>query len=216
MADKLPVNYKDDIINTEVQQKRKYNLINNSDGTISLEDVTEYSQKGSTFDAREVNAITTTVNSIIDEKATLESDMESIKNGTLAVGKATNSENANSCVGNAATSTKLASPVNINGVAFDGSADINILDSTKVSKNEDFILVTNHSLVFSSSTRKCRIEDSRVTANSLADVYFTADTISVAADSTITVETVVGAVELTAINIPTSTVVATIRVRVVE
>lgn len=36
--------------------------------------------------------------------------------------------------GNAATATKLATPVTINGVSFDGSANITVADSTKVAK----------------------------------------------------------------------------------
>lgn len=39
--------------------------------------------------------------------------------------------------GNAATATKLATPVTINGVSFDGSANITVADSTKVSKSGD-------------------------------------------------------------------------------
>lgn len=41
-------------------------------------------------------------------------------------------ESANSCTGNSATATKLATARTINGVAFDGSANITIADGTKV------------------------------------------------------------------------------------
>lgn len=54
----LKENYKDDVFTG----KRKYNLINNDDGTISLDDVTEYSQEGDSFGAKDINDITNTIN----------------------------------------------------------------------------------------------------------------------------------------------------------
>lgn len=42
----LPTNYKDDVLTTSMGKKRRYNLIQNDDGTISLEDATEYTQVG--------------------------------------------------------------------------------------------------------------------------------------------------------------------------
>ena len=57
-------NYKDDILNTSVNEKRKYRMINNGDGTVSFEDVTSYTQVGDTFGAADVNAITIGVNKI--------------------------------------------------------------------------------------------------------------------------------------------------------
>ena len=43
------------------------------------------------------------------------------------------SGSSGSCTGNAGTATKLAAAKNINGVAFDGSADITVYDATKAS-----------------------------------------------------------------------------------
>ena len=34
----VPVNFKDDIMNSSMGGKRRYKMINNSDGTVSLED----------------------------------------------------------------------------------------------------------------------------------------------------------------------------------
>lgn len=64
MAD-LKTNYTDDVLNTNKNTKRKYSMITNSDGTVSLEDVTEYLQVGDDFGAYDVNSITTNVNSVI-------------------------------------------------------------------------------------------------------------------------------------------------------
>lgn len=49
--------YKDDILDTSVNTRRKYNMIQNADGTVSFEDATVYSQVGDTFGAADVNAI---------------------------------------------------------------------------------------------------------------------------------------------------------------
>lgn len=63
MAD-LKTDYKDDVLDTSVNEKRKYNLIQNEDGTVSLEDATVYSQAGDTFGAADVNETNKTVNAL--------------------------------------------------------------------------------------------------------------------------------------------------------
>lgn len=65
--EKLPVDFKDDIINPEFGERRKYNMIHNADGTISFEDVTEYLQRGSIFGSKEVVDANKTINSIIEK-----------------------------------------------------------------------------------------------------------------------------------------------------
>ena len=64
----LPVNFKDDILNTEVNQKRKYQQTFNSDGSVSLDDVTTYTQQGSEFGALQVNQTNKAINNIYDER----------------------------------------------------------------------------------------------------------------------------------------------------
>lgn len=51
----LKTNYKDDILDTSVNTQRKYRMVNNADGTISLEDVTVYTQNGDSFGAADIN-----------------------------------------------------------------------------------------------------------------------------------------------------------------
>lgn len=63
----LPVNFKDDIL-ASTNTKRKYQLIYNTDGTVSLEDVTSYSQKGSSFGAAQVNQTNTAINNIYSQR----------------------------------------------------------------------------------------------------------------------------------------------------
>lgn len=63
----LPVNYQDDILNSAMSGKRRFKLINNSDGTVSLEDVTTYDQVGSNFGAGQMNATNQAVNESLDK-----------------------------------------------------------------------------------------------------------------------------------------------------
>ena len=60
----------------------------------------------------------------------------------------------------------------------------------------------------------CTIQDAKVTANSLIDVYFTADTIAEAEDCQIVVDSSAGAITLTSVKNPESQIKAAIRVRV--
>lgn len=63
----LPTNYKDDVLGDSMDGKRRYRVIENSDGTISLEDVTEYSQTGSDFGAFDINQINEEVNKMLQK-----------------------------------------------------------------------------------------------------------------------------------------------------
>lgn len=60
----LKTDYKDDILDISKNEKRKYNMITNSDGTVSFEDVTEYSQVGDSFGGADINRTNEEVNRI--------------------------------------------------------------------------------------------------------------------------------------------------------
>lgn len=64
----LNTNFKDDILNTEVNPDRKYQMIYNDDGTVSFKDVTSYKQTGSQFGAKEVNEERKAINGIYDDR----------------------------------------------------------------------------------------------------------------------------------------------------
>lgn len=53
----LRTDYKDQLLDLTANQKRKYRVTNNEDGTISLDDVSIYSQIGDEFGAEILNAI---------------------------------------------------------------------------------------------------------------------------------------------------------------
>lgn len=60
----LKTDYKNDVLDTSVNDNRKYEMTNNSDGTISLTDVTVYSQEGSLLGANDINDTNTEVNKL--------------------------------------------------------------------------------------------------------------------------------------------------------
>ena len=66
----LKTNYKDDVFSG----RRKYRMINNADGTVSFEDVTEYSQVGYTFGAADINATNLNIeNTMLEHSGTASS-----------------------------------------------------------------------------------------------------------------------------------------------
>lgn len=77
----LPVNFKDDILKENMNGKRRFNMIQNSDGTVSFEDVTEYTQVGSTFGAAQINATNEAVNNAADASKIIDS-LDTIKANT--------------------------------------------------------------------------------------------------------------------------------------
>lgn len=80
---------------------RKYNMIENSDGTVSFEDVTEYTSKeNSFFGASDANAMNTAVNTATTniaslqldklDKSTITTKTATASNKTISTGKYTN------------------------------------------------------------------------------------------------------------------------------
>lgn len=77
----VPVNFKDDIMNSSMGGKRRYKMIDNSDGTISLEDATTYDQVGSKYGAAQINATNQAVNAAADAGKIID-DLDAINNVT--------------------------------------------------------------------------------------------------------------------------------------
>ena len=63
----LSTDFKDDILASQ-NSKRKYTQVNNSDGTVSFQDSTAYSQVGSSYGAKEVNEERKAINNIYANK----------------------------------------------------------------------------------------------------------------------------------------------------
>lgn len=62
----LPTNYQDDILKSTMNGKRRYTITDNSDGTKTLEDATQYDKVGSNFGAADINKTNTAVNAAAD------------------------------------------------------------------------------------------------------------------------------------------------------
>ena len=87
----LPTNFTDDILDASMGGKRRYNLIQNSDGTVSLEDVTDYTQVGSDFGASQMNQTNQAVNESCDKSDVIETASDIMANqagGKIAGAKA--------------------------------------------------------------------------------------------------------------------------------
>lgn len=63
----LKTNFTDDILAESMNGKRQYNVTDNSNGTKSLEDVTDYQSVGSTFSAKDMNETNAAVNQAYDD-----------------------------------------------------------------------------------------------------------------------------------------------------
>jgi hypothetical protein len=63
MAD-LKINYVDDVLDVTKNQLRKYHQIQNDDGTVSFIDVTEYTQVGTSFGAKDINDTNAAINDV--------------------------------------------------------------------------------------------------------------------------------------------------------
>lgn len=86
----LATTFKDDILSSDMGGLRRYKKIENSDGTISLQDVTTYTQVGSDYKASNVNATTTAINAAQDSSkilTTLEDVLACTEEGYLVDAK---------------------------------------------------------------------------------------------------------------------------------
>lgn len=63
----LKTNFTDDILSESMNGKRQYNVTENSNGTKSLEDATDYQSVGSTFSAKNMNETNAAVNQAYDD-----------------------------------------------------------------------------------------------------------------------------------------------------
>lgn len=91
---------------------------------------------------------------------------------------------------------------------------INALGYTPLNSLNEFLLINKELLSFDENNI-CTLIDERITADSLADVYFTSDTISIATDAVITVETYDRNVKLSCQNVPAGAIKASIKIKVV-
>lgn len=83
MAD-LKTNYVDDVLDTTKNQLRKYQQIQNDDGTVSFVDVTEYTKVGTPFGAKDINDTNAAINDVNGKLAMLDGSSKlGVANGVL-------------------------------------------------------------------------------------------------------------------------------------
>ena len=106
MADlNLKTAYKDDVLDTKQNTKRKFHMIQNEDGTVSFEDVTVYLQVGDSFGAADVNVITEALNEV---SSNMDTKLSYIRDLTSADADLNNIRNIGVYRVNTDTITKLA------------------------------------------------------------------------------------------------------------
>ena len=187
---KLATNFVDDIINATVNAHRRYKMtaVSGEADTYELEDRTTYIQQGTPYNASVVNNTNGTVNQVIDLAEANADDLAGLLDGSVEAKKATTADSATNAT-NAGSATTA------------GSAD------------NDFILCEERTLVFANGF--CQLNDTRITADSVADVYFTSASMAIAEQADITVECYANNVKLFNANEFIGNIVATIRIRVV-
>lgn len=145
----LPVNFKDDILAESMGGKRRYNIIQNDDGTISLEDVTTYTQEGSNFGAAVVNAIAQAIIDLQNQQVETVDPMLATEEGFAADAKLTGDAmqllNENFSTGtNAIGDAIVALGVNVpEGTPLPDMATIILSSLAKKAASKDFIVVTS-------------------------------------------------------------------------
>lgn len=122
----LKTNYKDDVFTGN----RKYKQTSNSDGSISLEDTTEYTQEGDIFAAKDINDTNTAVNAnakaIADLTPKVNTNASSID--TLKTSKQDKAIKATITLGTSWSS--LTQSVSVSGITENHNAILDVVTST--------------------------------------------------------------------------------------
>ena len=76
----LKTDYKNDVLDASKNQLRKYQQIQNDDGTVSFVDVTEYSTTGTSFGAKDINDTNAAVNELNESLVAINSNLSELTN----------------------------------------------------------------------------------------------------------------------------------------
>lgn len=184
---------------------RKYKQIENDDGTISFADVTSYQQKeGSYYTAKTVNDNHKIINEAFENLEKVAQDEDALRKSTENHSK--DIEQIRGCIGDLSSLSTAEKSSVVSAV----NELVKSLEKT-VTSSVDYIIPVQE---FAFTNKKCEIEDSRILSTSLVDVYFTTDTIDVAMDADISVESEDGKIVLTATIDPVSTIKGAMKVRI--
>ncbi len=128
----MRVDWKDAVF----EDKRKYNIINNSDGTVSLEDATMYTQEGDSFGAKELIEIGKEVNALANDVSEVK---KSVSDGKTLIAAAITLKR----VATAATDTFVVMAENIAKIVLgSGNASVEDVIKGKTFTNDDGVKYT--------------------------------------------------------------------------
>ena len=129
----LKTNYKDDVFTGN----RKYKQTSNSDGSISLEDTTEYTQEGDIFAAKDINDTNTAVNanaaSITNLTSKVNTNTSNISTNTSSINtlKTFKQDKAIKATITLGTSwSSLTQNVSVSGITANHNAILDVVTST--------------------------------------------------------------------------------------
>lgn len=129
----LKTNYKDDVFTGN----RKYKQTSNSDGSISLEDTTEYTQEGDIFAAKDINDTNTAVNanatSITNLTSKVNTNTSNISTNTSSINtlKTSKQDKAIKTTITLGTSwSSLTQSVSVSGITANHNAILDVVTST--------------------------------------------------------------------------------------
>ncbi len=129
----LKTNYKDDVFTGN----RKYKQTSNSDGSISLEDTTEYTQEGDIFAAKDINDTNTAVNanatSITNLTSKVSTNTSNISTNTSSINtlKTSKQDKAIKATITLGTSwSSLTQSVSVSGITANHNAILDVVTST--------------------------------------------------------------------------------------
>ena len=129
----LKTNYKDDVFTGN----RKYKQTSNSDGSISLEDTTEYTQEGDIFAAKDINDTNTAVNanatSITNLTSKVNTNTSNISTNTSSINtlKTSKQDKAIKTTITLGTSwSSLTQNVSVSGITANHNAILDVVTST--------------------------------------------------------------------------------------
>lgn len=162
MAD-LKTDYKDDVLDVSVNEKRKWIITENGDGTVTIEDATTYSQTGDIFGSADLNAITLAVNECF----------QSVSNGKTLLASAITDKR----VATDATATFAQMAENISKIVLgSGNATKTDVLSGKTFTNDDGIeytgSMTNNAGTSKSATGSLDSTNKRVQLTVPANAYY--------------------------------------------
>lgn len=193
---RLPTNYADEVVT-----ERKYKLTYETANEVLVEDVSEYSSEGSSYTAKDMKQTSSAVNEVIDLAESNNDKLTAISGGRMVIPVATEATLAD----NATTATNANRAI---------TATTATTADTAGSSADDFIVATKQHLIF--VNKECTISDDRITEDSLAEVYFTPETVGIARKAVPSVETSNGSVTITVGRNPSASLYATIRIRRIE